>query len=33
MTTLIMAIVVLGVMGGIFGALLAFASKIFHVDI
>lgn len=32
MKTLILAIVVLGVMGGVFGALLAFASKIFHVD-
>ena len=33
MKAIILSIVVLGVLGGIFGAILAFASKIFHVDV
>ena len=33
MTTILLAILVLGVLGGIFGALLAFASEIFHVEV
>ncbi|MCF0137726.1 MAG: Fe-S cluster domain-containing protein [Oscillospiraceae bacterium] len=33
MKYVILAIVVLGVMGGIFGAILAFASKIFYVEV
>ena len=33
MTTILLAMVVLGVLGGIFGALLAFASKIFYVEV
>ena len=31
--SILLAIVVLGVLGGLFGALLAFASKIFHVEV
>ena len=33
MLTILLAILVLGVLGGIFGALLAYASKIFHVEV
>ena len=33
MKTILLSMLVLGVTGGIFGALLAFASKIFHVDV
>ena len=33
MNTTILAVVVLGVMGGVFGLVLGFAAKIFHVDI
>ena len=33
MTKILLAIAVLGVLGGIFGALLAVASKVFHVDV
>ena len=33
MTSILLAIVVLGVLGAVFGALLAFASKIFHVEV
>ena len=33
MSTILLAILVLGVLGGIFGALLAYASKIFHVEV
>ena len=33
MKTILLSILVLGVLGAIFGALLAFASKIFHVDV
>ena len=32
MNNVIFAVVVLGVMGAVFGALLAFASKVFHVE-
>ena len=32
MTTILYSILVLGILGAIFGALLAFASKIFHVE-
>lgn len=32
MDNVLLAVVVLGVMGAVFGALLAFSSKIFHVD-
>lgn len=31
--TILKSILVLGVLGGVFGALLAFASKIFHVEV
>ena len=31
--SIFLAIIVLGVLGAIFGALLAFASKIFHVEV
>ena len=31
--TILLAILVLGVLGGIFGALLAYASQIFHVEV
>ena len=33
MTTILLSIVVLGVLGAIFGAVLAFASRIFHVEV
>lgn len=33
MKTILFAILVLGVLGGAFGALLAFASRIFHVEV
>ena len=33
MKTILLAVLVLGVLGAIFGALLAYASKIFHVDV
>ena len=33
MTSILLAILVLGVLGGIFGAILAFASQIFHVEV
>lgn len=33
MKSILLSILVLGVLGGFFGALLAFASKIFHVDV
>ena len=33
MTTILLSIVVLGVLGGVFGALLAFASRIFYVEV
>ena len=33
MTTILLSILVLGVLGALFGALLAFASKIFHVEV
>jgi len=33
MTTILLSIVVLGVLGGIFGLLLAFAAKIFYVEV
>ena len=33
MKTILIAVLVLGVLGAIFGALLAYASKIFHVDV
>ena len=33
MESVIYAVIVLGVLGGIFGALLAFAYKIFHVEL
>ena len=33
MKTILLAIVVLGALGALFGALLAFASKIFHVEV
>ena len=33
MKTILLSILVLGVLGGVFGALLAFASKIFHVEV
>lgn len=33
MKTILLSILVLGVLGAVFGALLAFASKIFHVDV
>ena len=33
MESVIYAVIVLGVLGGIFGAILAFASKIFHVEV
>ena len=32
MKSVLLAVLVLGVLGGIFGALLSFASKIFHVE-
>ena len=33
MKSILLSILVLGVLGGLFGALLAFASKIFHVEV
>ena len=33
MKSILLSLLVLGVLGGIFGALLAYASKIFHVDV
>ena len=33
MKTILLAMLVLGALGGLFGALLAFASKIFHVEV
>jgi len=33
MTTILLSIVVLGVLGGLFGLLLAFAAKIFYVEV
>ena len=33
MNTILLSVLVLGVLGGIFGAILAFASKIFHVEV
>ena len=33
MKTILLSVLVLGVLGAIFGALLAFASKIFHVEV
>jgi len=33
MTTILLAIVVLGALGALFGAILAFAAKIFHVEV
>ena len=33
MKTILLSILCLGVLGGAFGALLAFASKIFHVEV
>ena len=33
MRTILFSILSLGVLGGVFGALLAFASKIFHVEV
>ena len=33
MTTILLAMLVLGVLGGIFGGLLAFASQIFYVKV
>ncbi|MGI5977374.1 MAG: RnfABCDGE type electron transport complex subunit B [Candidatus Limivicinus sp.] len=33
MKSILLSILVLGVMGGVFGALLALASKVFHVDV
>ena len=33
MKTILLAIIVLGVLGAVFGALLAYASKIFHVEV
>jgi len=33
MTTILYAVIVLGVLGGIFGAILAFAAKIFYVEV
>ena len=33
MTTILLSILVLGVLGAIFGAVLAFASQIFHVEV
>ena len=33
MKTILLSIIVLGALGGLFGALLAFASKIFHVEV
>ena len=33
MKTILLSILVLGVLGGVFGAILAFASKIFHVEV
>ena len=32
-TSVLLAVLVLGAMGGIFGAILAFASKIFYVEV
>ena len=33
MTTVLLSIAVLGALGALFGAILAFASKIFHVEV
>ena len=33
MSSILLAILVLGVLGGIFGAVLAVASKIFYVEV
>ena len=33
MKTILLAMLVLGALGGLFGALLAFASKIFYVEV
>ena len=33
MTTILLSIVVLGLLGGLFGLLLAFAAKIFYVEV
>ncbi len=33
MTTILYSILVLGILGGVFGAILAFASQIFHVEV
>ena len=33
MKTILLSMLVLGVLGGVFGALLAFASKIFYVEV
>lgn len=33
MKTILLSIAVLGVLGGVFGAILAFAAKIFHVEV
>ena len=33
MNTILLAILVMGVLGAIFGALLAYASKVFHVEV
>ena len=33
MKSILLSILVLGVLGGLFGALLAYASKVFHVDV
>ena len=33
MNTILLAVIVLGALGGVFGAVLAFASEIFHVDV
>ena len=33
MKTILLSIVVLGLLGALFGALLAIASKVFHVDV
>ena len=33
MTTIVYSILVLGVLGAVFGAVLAFAARIFHVEV
>ena len=33
MNTILLSVIVLGVLGGVFGAVLAFASEIFHVEV